>query len=73
MKVGLPLSLRQALLEGARGAVKKAAGAYGDTPTAIRLWRLAHELKDLREPEVAAAYERVRLRSSRGRAGAANG
>lgn len=62
MSLSIPLNLRQSMLESARGAVMKAATAHGDTPTAIRLWQLAIELTSLREPEVADAYERQRLR-----------
>lgn len=65
MKLGIKLSFRQLLLEGARGAVKRAAFAYQDTPTGIRLWQIAQELTSLREPHVAAAYERVRMQGAK--------
>lgn len=64
MKIGIKLSFRQLLLESARGAVKRAAHAYGDTPTALRLWQTAQMLTAMRDPEVAAAYERAQLRSA---------
>ena len=73
MSLSIPLNLRQSMLESARGAVMKAATAHGDTPTAIRLWQLAQELTALREPDVAAAYERQRMRAARGQAEAING
>lgn len=64
MKIGISLNFRQCLLEGARGAVKKAAFAYGDTPTALRLWQIAQMLTAMRDPEVADAYERAQLRAA---------
>lgn len=67
------LNLAQSRLESARGTLMAAAHAYGDSPQAIRLRQLAHELTGLRDPEVAAAYERQRLRISQGQAEASNG
>jgi hypothetical protein len=64
------LNLRQSRLESARGAVMAAALAYGaagtDDDKAVRLWQIAVELKNLRDPEVADAYETQRLRIARG-------
>lgn len=71
--LGFNLNLAQCRLESARGAVMAAAHAHGDSPKAARLWKLAIELTSLRDPEVAAAYERQRMRAAQGQAEASNG
>lgn len=63
----------QCQLEGAIGMVRKAALLHGDTPKAVRLWKLAIELSSLRDPEVIAFYDSRRLRAAQGQAEAANG
>lgn len=67
------LNFPQCSLETARGAVMAAARVHGDSPKAIRLWKLAQELTSLRDPEVADAYERQRLRAAQATAEASNG